>query len=121
MLTFFSIAEKKKSGTITVRLQWDPHHDLDGTPIPLRRAIQLGLKGVETFTNGEDILKIVDFTSFVSTQNHEKGPLEVLYPLSTELERQLGIGNDTQQKKGNRKRRNQSEDENEAQSENDSQ
>jgi len=75
----------------TVRLQWDPHHDLDGTPTPLRRAIQLGLKGIKGFSSGEDILAISDLTPFVSTKNHITGPKEVLYPISDELKKILDV------------------------------
>lgn len=40
---YLRLASRKARGTVTVRLQWDPHHDLDGTPISIRRAIQLVL------------------------------------------------------------------------------
>lgn len=76
---------------MTVRLQWDPHHDLDGKPTPLRRAIQLGLKGVEGFTSGEDILHITDMSEFSHSRNQEHGPKEVLYPLSDDIKKILGI------------------------------
>jgi hypothetical protein len=51
-----------------VRLQWDPDHHPDGTPVLGRRAIQLGLKQVDSFLDGRDILRIVDITSFVQNQ-----------------------------------------------------
>lgn len=66
-------------------IQWDPWHLLDGTPIKRRRAIQIGLKGVETFTNGEDILAIVDLTDFVASHNVERGPKETLFKMPNEL------------------------------------
>lgn len=52
----------------TVRLQWDPDHLPSGSPHPYRRAVQLGLKGIEGFANGEHILKIEDVTEFVHQQ-----------------------------------------------------
>ncbi|CAF2049097.1 unnamed protein product [Rotaria magnacalcarata] len=51
-----------------IRLQWDPDYDPRGTTIPYRRAIQLGLKKVDSFLDGRDILRIVDITSFVKNQ-----------------------------------------------------
>jgi hypothetical protein len=51
-----------------VRLQWDPDHHPDGTPVLGRRAIQLGLKQMESFLDGRDILRIVDITSFAQEQ-----------------------------------------------------
>jgi hypothetical protein len=51
-----------------VRLQWDPDHLPDGTPAYGRRAIQLGLRQIESFIDGRDILRIVDITPFVQTQ-----------------------------------------------------
>jgi len=80
-----STLKGQSKGRGTVKLQWDPHHDLDGTPIKRRRALQLGLRGIDGFTSGEDILAIVDLTPFVSTQNHDIGPKEVLYPLPPDL------------------------------------
>jgi hypothetical protein len=52
----------------SVRLQWDPDHDIYGQKQE-RRAIQLGLKGaiLEQF-NQEMITKIIDVTDFVKTQ-----------------------------------------------------
>jgi len=51
-----------------VRLQWDPDHDPYGTPILGRRAIQLGLKKIDSFLDGRDILRIIDITPFVQKQ-----------------------------------------------------
>jgi hypothetical protein len=62
--------QKKQAGT--VRLQWDPDHHPNGSKHPNRRAIQLGLRGITTFANGEDIVEIQDITSFVNEQ-HGKG------------------------------------------------
>lgn len=88
---------------MTVRLQWDPHHHLDGTPDKLRRAIQLGLKGVEGFTSGEDILHITDMTAFAHSRDQEKGPKEVIYPLTDEIKLILGISlkSEEELKRGN--------------------
>ena len=52
----------------TVRLQWDPDHFPSGNKHPYRRAVQLGLKGVEGFASGEDIVWIEDVTDFVREQ-----------------------------------------------------
>jgi hypothetical protein len=41
-------------------------HDPSGAPVTSRRAIQLGLKNVEPFANGEDILRIDDLSPFVA-------------------------------------------------------
>uniref|UniRef100_A0A6B2LHR4 DUF4291 domain-containing protein n=1 Tax=Arcella intermedia TaxID=1963864 RepID=A0A6B2LHR4_9EUKA len=74
-----------------VRLQWDPDHTPTGTPIKNRRAIQLGLKNVKSFSSGEDILRIVDMTPFVAEQYKYLSspdlltPLEKVYPLSKSL------------------------------------
>ncbi|ELR15394.1 uncharacterized protein ACA1_275680 [Acanthamoeba castellanii str. Neff] len=66
---YISIACKKgghqRDGSV-VRLQWDPDHHPSGAPLKNRRAIQLGLKNVITFSNGEDILRIDDLTEFVA-------------------------------------------------------
>eukprot|EP01119_Soliformovum_irregulare_P008354 TRINITY_DN21476_c0_g1_i1.p1 TRINITY_DN21476_c0_g1~~TRINITY_DN21476_c0_g1_i1.p1 ORF type:complete len:252 (+),score=55.78 TRINITY_DN21476_c0_g1_i1:35-790(+) len=51
-----------------IRLQWDPDHHPSGAKHPGRRAIQLGLKGVHTFSNGEDIVQIQDISDFVDSQ-----------------------------------------------------
>jgi len=53
----------------TVRLQWDPDHFPDGSKHPYRRAVQLGLKNIETFADGTDILWIEDISDAV----HEEG------------------------------------------------
>lgn len=52
----------------TVRLQWDPDHFPNGDCHPYRRAVQLGLKGIEGFANGAHIVKIEDVTDFVLQQ-----------------------------------------------------
>ena len=51
-----------------IRLQWDPDYHPDGTIVYGRRAIQLGLRKVESFLDGRDVLRIVDITSFVQSQ-----------------------------------------------------
>ena len=51
-----------------IRLQWDPDHHPHGSSVPGRRAIQLGLKGIKSFADGRDILRIVDITDFVQRQ-----------------------------------------------------
>lgn len=51
-----------------VRLQWDPDHDPQGEPTIGRRAIQLGLRQVESFLDGRDIIRIVDISPFIRNQ-----------------------------------------------------
>lgn len=59
---------KANLATKSVRLQWDPDHDIHGKKQE-RRAIQLGMKGdiLKRF-NEEMICEIVDLTNFVKTQ-----------------------------------------------------
>lgn len=54
----------------SIRLQWDPDHHPDGEPVIGRRAIQLGLRKIESFLDGHDIIRIVDITTFVQNQYH---------------------------------------------------
>lgn len=56
-------------GKNLVRLQWDPDHAPNGEPVRDRRAIQLGLKRMESFINGDDIVDIQDFTEFVNSRD----------------------------------------------------
>jgi hypothetical protein len=54
--------------TSEVRIQWDPDHDPQGRPL-LRRALQLGLRGVTLRRYGEEApVSIDDVTAFVSEQ-----------------------------------------------------
>jgi len=62
----FTARGTRDKGRGRVMIQWDPWHNLSGAPIKQRRAIQIGLKGVESFTDGTDILAIVDLTAFVA-------------------------------------------------------
>ncbi len=51
-----------------VRLQWDSDHDIYGEDLE-RRAIQIGIKGEQIANYAkEDVLAIVDISSFVATQ-----------------------------------------------------
>eukprot|EP00029_Vermamoeba_vermiformis_P008132 TRINITY_DN3716_c0_g1_i1.p1 TRINITY_DN3716_c0_g1~~TRINITY_DN3716_c0_g1_i1.p1 ORF type:complete len:228 (-),score=37.67 TRINITY_DN3716_c0_g1_i1:43-726(-) len=59
--------KKPKGARGTVRLQWDPDHRPDGSET-VRRAIQIGFKGIEDFTNGDMIVKIEDISEFVAQQ-----------------------------------------------------
>ena len=43
---------KVKTDQELIRLQWDPDHHPHGAKIDGRRAIQLGLKRVESFLDG---------------------------------------------------------------------
>ena len=70
-----------------IRLQWDPDHHPHGQPVNVRRAIQLGLKGIESFLDGRDIIRIVDITSFVRTQyNNAILPKDQLNQLCVPIE-----------------------------------
>lgn len=53
-------------------------------------------------------------TPFVSTHDQEKGPLEVLYPLTQDLENILGITKAQQKKKKGRNQQSSSSEEEEA-------
>ena len=84
--------DEKPSKTMThqglVRLQWDPDHHPHGAPVHGRRAIQLGLKKIESFLDGRDIIRIVDITSFVQTQyNNAVLPKDQLDQLRVPIER----------------------------------
>lgn len=50
-----------------IRLQWDPDHLPTGEK-EQRRAIQLGLKNLDSYLNGEDIVHIEDITEKVAEQ-----------------------------------------------------
>jgi Domain of unknown function (DUF4291) len=61
-----------KGREVTVRLQWDPDHLPNGrVHTGGRRAIQLGLKGVTGFIEGDDILQIQDITPFAQEQREK--------------------------------------------------
>ena len=56
-----------------VRLQWDPDHAPNGTPLP-RRALQLGLRGLALRKYGRDaIVSIEDISAFVAQQRNQIG------------------------------------------------
>jgi len=70
-----------------IRLQWDPDHHPHGTPVNGRRAVQLGLKKIDTFLDGTDILQIFDVTPFVQTQyNNAVLPKDQLDQLRVPIE-----------------------------------
>lgn len=46
----------------------DPDHTPSGDEHPFRKAIQIGLRNVDSFINGQDILLIQDLTDFVNSQ-----------------------------------------------------
>lgn len=78
---------KRRSHSRLIRLQWDPDHHPHGTPIDGRRAVQLGLKNVETFLDGTDIIQILDITPFVQTQyNNAVLPKDQLDQLRVPIE-----------------------------------
>ena len=75
-----------------VRLQWDPDHAPDGSPLR-RRALQLGLRGGALDTLADQLIEVIDMSAFVAEQHvHALGssldelrlPRESLYPRSTE-------------------------------------
>jgi hypothetical protein len=79
---------EKKSQKGLIRLQWDPDHHPHGQPVHGRRAIQLGLKKIESFLDGRDIIRMIDITSFVQTQyNNAVLPKEQLDQLRIPIER----------------------------------
>ena len=43
-------------------------HYPNGEPHIGRKAVQLGIKGIESFSNGTDIIKIEDITEFIIKQ-----------------------------------------------------
>ena len=78
---------KDRSTQGLIRLQWDPDHHPHGSPVPGRRAVQLGLKNIESFLDGRDILRIVDITPFVQTQyNNAVLPKDQLDQLRVPIE-----------------------------------
>lgn len=85
----------------SVRLQWDPDHDIHGKKEE-RRAIQLGLKGNILKQFGTEMVnEIIDMTAFVKEQkikidnrlmNEVEIPNEEIYQTtSEELNRKLGL------------------------------
>lgn len=71
-------------GSSEVRLQWDPDHDPDGTPLP-RRAVQLGLRGEILRRYAErEVLKIEDISGFVAEQRElQRDPDRLRVPAET--------------------------------------
>ncbi|CAF3380690.1 unnamed protein product [Rotaria socialis] len=70
-----------------IRLQWDPDHHPHGGSVSGRRAIQLGLKKIDSFLDGRDIIRIVDITPFVQTQyNNAVLPKDQLDKLRVPIE-----------------------------------
>lgn len=81
-----ALMRKKQAGT--VRLQWDPDHGPRGNAHAGRRAIQLGLREMRSFTSGEDILDVVDITEFVERERaNALGDVVSLAALTTPLEK----------------------------------
>ena len=54
----------------TVRLQWDPDHFPNSDRHPYRRAVQLGMRDIESFRNGDDFIDVQDITDFVASQRN---------------------------------------------------
>lgn len=92
---------KRELATKSVRLQWDPDHDIDGEK-QARKAIQLGIKGELLQKFGKEMItEIVDVTEFVVQQkkridsgnvNELQVPKEWGYqPQSDKLKSQIGL------------------------------
>ena len=82
-----------------VRLQWDPDHDPNGTPLS-RRAIQLGLRGPVLLSFATDwLVRIEDISGFVSEQRQVLStspeslvtPCEAIFPVATDVAARLGM------------------------------
>lgn len=83
---------KKELEVRDVRLQWDPDHDPYGVKL-LRRAIQLGLKGIMLEKFGkQQVLVIEDITDFVLEQKKHVDSRR-LDLLEVPVERVWDIGN----------------------------
>ena len=83
-----SKSSNDKTSSSLIRLQWDPDHHPHGMSVSGRRAIQLGLKRVQSFLDGSDIIRIVDITSFVQKQYQNAVlPKEQLDQLRVPIER----------------------------------
>ena len=92
---------KNELANKSVRLQWDPDHDIYGNKQD-RKAIQLGIKGdlLEKFGK-EMIIEIIDLTEFVKQQRKiiKSGELDKLQipkewiyePKSEEIKLQIGL------------------------------
>ncbi|WP_035609621.1 DUF4291 domain-containing protein [Haloferula sp. BvORR071] len=67
-----------------VRLQWDPDHAPDGSPLP-RRAVQLGLRSEMLRRYAEsEVIKIEDISGFVAEQRELiKDPDKLMVPAET--------------------------------------
>lgn len=81
---------KQAAKNSSVRLQWDPDHHPNGSPLE-RRAIQLGLRGEILVSYAQDwIINIEDISEFVQEQrqNIKQGltdlltPSEEVYPIT---------------------------------------
>uniref|UniRef100_A0A6B2LFL7 DUF4291 domain-containing protein n=1 Tax=Arcella intermedia TaxID=1963864 RepID=A0A6B2LFL7_9EUKA len=93
-----AVSNSKRDPYGFVRLQWDPDHSPSGSPHPRRRAIQLGLKGVQSFVNGDDIIHIQDISDFVGEQRVKKltqdleTPKEIIYiPQNPEVSKHIDL------------------------------
>eukprot|EP00998_Keelungia_sp_KM082_P006371 NODE_2625_length_1023_cov_59.952009_g2606_i0.p1 GENE.NODE_2625_length_1023_cov_59.952009_g2606_i0~~NODE_2625_length_1023_cov_59.952009_g2606_i0.p1 ORF type:complete len:288 (-),score=32.53 NODE_2625_length_1023_cov_59.952009_g2606_i0:160-966(-) len=80
-----------------VRLQWDPDHDPAGQKVPGRRALQIGIKGLTTFHDGTDIIRIEDVTALADAGSKFRGgpgllmPLEEKYTLPADLADHINV------------------------------
>jgi hypothetical protein len=92
---------KEQGRNTDVRLQWDPDHDPDGTPVE-RKAIQLGLRGNILQRYASDwLISITDISDFVADQRANRSlgrwhllqtPSEGIMPLANPaLSARLGL------------------------------
>jgi hypothetical protein len=67
-----------------VRLQWDPDHAPDGSPLQ-RRAVQLGLRGEILRRYAErEVIRIADISDFVAEQREfQRDPAKLMVPAET--------------------------------------
>ncbi|KAJ3063539.1 hypothetical protein HK102_008441 [Quaeritorhiza haematococci] len=65
-----SRVHRQRLSNASVLLQWDPDHNPDGSKVPARRAVQLGLRGevLVRFASGMDWVCVEDVTGFAQLQ-----------------------------------------------------
>eukprot|EP01118_Nematostelium_gracile_P008219 TRINITY_DN2722_c0_g1_i1.p1 TRINITY_DN2722_c0_g1~~TRINITY_DN2722_c0_g1_i1.p1 ORF type:complete len:231 (+),score=62.25 TRINITY_DN2722_c0_g1_i1:85-777(+) len=96
-----------------VQVQWDPDHYPNGDPHLGRRAIQLGIKGIEAFKSGDGLIRIEDITDrvlqqlpFVKSGKYDQlmTPRESIYPVPSHLKAILTVENNQKKNKSNKKK-----------------
>eukprot|EP00727_Mastigamoeba_balamuthi_P010123 m51a1_g5733 hypothetical protein (224) ;mRNA; r:1138057-1138805 len=90
------VQEARRNGRL-IRVQWDPDHTPSGGNHRARRAIQIGLKGLRSYEDGSDIVRIVDMTPLVEEQRENRStdalltPVEREYPVPADTALRLGM------------------------------